>query len=43
MSLQDPSTALRVGIVGTGGISRAHLPGWQALGAELHCTSPEGA
>ncbi|WP_341854113.1 Gfo/Idh/MocA family oxidoreductase [Brachybacterium sp. GPGPB12] len=25
------------------GISRAHLPGWQALGAEPHCTSPEGA
>ncbi len=43
MSLQDPPAALRVGIVGTGGISRAHLPGWQALGAELHCTSPEGA
>jgi len=41
-SPSSPAT-LRVGIVGTGGISRAHLPGWQALGAELHCTSHEGA
>jgi myo-inositol 2-dehydrogenase/D-chiro-inositol 1-dehydrogenase len=43
MSQQDPPAALRVGIVGTGGISRAHLPGWRALGAALHCTSREGA
>ncbi|MDN6303989.1 MAG: Gfo/Idh/MocA family protein [Brachybacterium sp.] len=34
---------LRVGIVGTGGISRAHLPGWRELGAELHCFSQAGA
>lgn len=34
---------LRVGIVGTGGISRAHLPGWKELGAELHCFSLSGA
>ncbi|MGO1285168.1 MAG: Gfo/Idh/MocA family protein [Brachybacterium sp.] len=33
----------RVGIVGTGGISRAHLPGWTELGAELHCYSLTGA
>ena len=34
---------LRAGIVGTGGISRAHLPGWTELGAELHCFSLTGA
>ncbi|AXK46668.1 Gfo/Idh/MocA family protein [Brachybacterium saurashtrense] len=39
----SPPPPLRVGIVGTGGISRAHLPGWLALDAELHCTSHEGA
>ncbi|MGO2558510.1 Gfo/Idh/MocA family protein [Brachybacterium sp.] len=41
-----PSAAprpLRVGIVGTGGIARAHLPGWAELGAELHCHSQAGA
>ena len=38
----DPAP-LRVGIVGTGGISRAHLPGWTELGAELHCFSLSGA
>lgn len=41
-----PSAALhplRVGVVGTGGISRAHLPGWVELGAELHCFSEAGA
>ena len=43
MTSTSPPAALRVGIVGTGGISRAHLPGWQRLGAELHCTSLEGA
>ncbi|MDN5821413.1 MAG: Gfo/Idh/MocA family oxidoreductase [Brachybacterium sp.] len=40
-----PSAAprpLRVGIVGTGGISRAHLPGWAELGAQLHCYSQDG-
>lgn len=34
---------LRVGIVGTGGISRAHAPGWVEAGAELHCHSVAGA
>lgn len=34
---------LRVGIIGTGGISRAHAPGWIEEGAELHCFSLEGA
>ncbi|MGP9707540.1 Gfo/Idh/MocA family protein [Brachybacterium sp. AOP24-D1-21] len=34
---------LRVGVVGTGGISRAHLPGWVALGVDLHCYSDAGA
>ncbi|WP_394214973.1 Gfo/Idh/MocA family protein [Brachybacterium vulturis] len=34
---------LRVGIVGTGGIARAHLPGWAEVGAELHCHSEAGA
>jgi myo-inositol 2-dehydrogenase/D-chiro-inositol 1-dehydrogenase len=34
--------ALRVGIIGTGGISRAHAPGWIGAGAELHAHSLEG-
>lgn len=34
---------LRVGIIGTGGISRAHAPGWVEAGAEIHCFSTEGA
>src|SRR5699024_890413 len=38
----DPAP-LRVGIVGTGAISRAHLPAWTELGAELHCFSLSGA
>src|SRR5699024_6441428 len=38
-----PPAPLRVGIVGTGGISRAHLPGWIELDAELHCHSLAGA
>ena len=40
---QEAPRPLRVGIVGTGGISRAHLPGWTELGAELHCFSLSGA
>lgn len=34
---------LRAGIIGTGGISRAHAPGWIEAGAELHAFSLEGA
>ena len=39
----EPLRPVRVGIIGTGGISRAHRPGWQELGAELHCFSLDGA
>src|SRR5690625_4311371 len=38
----DPAP-LRVGIVGTGGISRSHAPGWLESGAQLHCFSLSGA
>ncbi|WP_246957464.1 Gfo/Idh/MocA family oxidoreductase [Brachybacterium sp. Marseille-Q7125] len=38
-----PVPPLRVGVVGTGGISSAHLAGWRELGVELHCHSLEGA
>lgn len=34
---------LRVGIIGTGGISHAHAPGWIEIGAERHCYSVAGA
>ena len=52
MTVPSPSPAatpsevpqpLRVGIIGTGGISRAHLVGWRELGADLHCYSHAGA
>jgi len=43
MTSPPHAPALRVGTVGTGGISRAHLPGWRELGAELHCFSEAGA
>jgi myo-inositol 2-dehydrogenase/D-chiro-inositol 1-dehydrogenase len=43
MSTTQSPTPLRVGVIGTGGISRAHAPGWQAAGVELHCYSLEGA
>ncbi|MEE1650322.1 Gfo/Idh/MocA family oxidoreductase [Brachybacterium sp. J144] len=43
MSLKAPPESLRVGIIGTGGISRAHAPGWIEAGAELHCHSLDGA
>lgn len=33
----------RVGIVGTGGISRSHARGWRALGATIHVFSSQGA
>lgn len=39
----DPAPSLRVGIVGTGGISRSHAPGWLETGAQLHCFSLSGA
>lgn len=42
MTLTD-NAGPRVGIVGTGGISRAHAHGWKALGAELHVFSESGA
>lgn len=38
-----PTTPLRVGIIGTGGISRVHAPGWIAAGVELHAHSAAGA
>ncbi|MGO1567599.1 MAG: Gfo/Idh/MocA family protein, partial [Brachybacterium sp.] len=41
--LPEAPHPVRVGIVGTGGISRAHLPGWTELGAALHCYSLAGA
>ncbi|PWH07099.1 gfo/Idh/MocA family oxidoreductase [Brachybacterium endophyticum] len=42
-ALPDPAPPLRVGVIGTGGISRAHAPGWLGTGAELHAFSLEGA
>lgn len=42
-SATAPPAALRVGVVGTGGISRAHAPAWRELGAELHAFSLVGA
>ncbi|MBK0332918.1 Gfo/Idh/MocA family oxidoreductase [Brachybacterium sp. MASK1Z-5] len=38
-----PVGRLCAGIIGTGGISRAHAPGWIDAGAELHAFSLEGA
>ncbi len=38
-----PTALPRVGIIGAGGISRAHAPGWVELGVELHCYSEAGA
>lgn len=43
MTETTSGTPLRVGIIGTGGISRAHAPGWVEAGAEIHCFSLEGA
>lgn len=37
------SAPLRVGIIGTGGISRAHAPAWTRPGIELHAFSLAGA
>ncbi|HEU5223402.1 MAG TPA: Gfo/Idh/MocA family oxidoreductase [Candidatus Lumbricidophila sp.] len=34
---------LRVGIVGAGGITQAHVPGWQSIGAEVAVWSKGGA
>ncbi|MGW0802510.1 Gfo/Idh/MocA family protein [Nonomuraea sp. NPDC002799] len=35
--------ALKVGLVGAGGIAHAHAPAWRSLGAELHVFSLAGA
>ena len=43
MRTDPPESTLRIGVIGTGGISRAHAPGWRAVGAELHCFSLAGA
>ncbi|WP_114856233.1 Gfo/Idh/MocA family protein [Brachybacterium sp. YJGR34] len=43
MPLEDTAPPLRVGVVGTGSISRAHVPGWSEIGAETHCYSHDGA
>lgn len=43
MPHEDPVPSLRVGIVGTGAISRSHAPGWLETGAQLHCFSLSGA
>lgn len=36
-------TPVRVGLIGAGGISRAHVPGWLALGAHVQVFSSDGA
>lgn len=33
---------LKVGLIGAGGIARAHLPGWKALGADVVIYSEQG-
>lgn len=45
MSLTVPprTPALHVGLIGAGGISHAHVPGWLALGAQVSVYSLEGA
>jgi myo-inositol 2-dehydrogenase/D-chiro-inositol 1-dehydrogenase len=42
-SPEDAGAPLRIGVIGTGGISRAHAPGWQQAGVDLHAFSLEGA
>lgn len=37
------NSPLRVGVVGAGGITHAHVPGWQSMGAEVSVWSPFGA
>ena len=39
----DRVQGLRVGIIGTGGISHQHAPGWIEQGVDLHCYSHSGA
>lgn len=39
----DRAPGLRVGIIGTGGISHQHAPGWIEQGVDLHCYSHSGA
>ncbi|MFD6136659.1 Gfo/Idh/MocA family protein [Isoptericola sp. NPDC056618] len=43
MTAAEPSPALTVGLVGAGGIARAHAPAWRALGADLVVHSTDGA
>lgn len=43
MPHQDRAQGLRVGIIGTGGISHQHAPGWLEQGVDLHCYSHSGA
>lgn len=43
MPPEDRPRPWHIGIIGTGGISRAHAPGWLEAGAQLHCYSLEGA
>ncbi|MCT1653277.1 Gfo/Idh/MocA family protein [Brachybacterium muris] len=43
MPHQDQVQGLRVGIIGTGGISHQHAPGWIEQGVDLHCYSHSGA
>ncbi|MCT2260162.1 Gfo/Idh/MocA family oxidoreductase [Brachybacterium muris] len=43
MPHQDRVQGLRVGIIGTGGISHQHAPGWIEQGVDLHCYSHSGA
>lgn len=43
MSSRSSSDAYTVGLVGAGGIARAHLPAWLALGVDVVVWSTEGA
>ncbi len=43
MPHQDRVQGLRVGIIGTGGISHQHAPGWIEQGVDLHYYSHSGA
>ncbi|OJU39038.1 MAG: hypothetical protein BGN97_12825 [Microbacterium sp. 69-10] len=40
---ESEGAALRVGLVGAGGISHVHVAGWQALGADISVFSKAGA
>ncbi|MFC8600560.1 Gfo/Idh/MocA family protein [Isoptericola sp. NPDC057191] len=43
MTAAEPSPTLTVGLVGAGGIARAHAPAWRALGADVVVHSVDGA